>query len=174
MLILLAEYLAQFQRGFNVFQYLTLRTILGVLTALFISLVIGPSMIRFLARFQIGQNIRDDGPASHFSKAGTPTMGGALIIASIAATTLLWGDLGNRYVWVVLASTVVFGAIGFVDDYRKLVMRNSKGLSAREKILWQSLAGLGTAFFLFYTAQSPAETELIVPFVKSIALDLGW
>ncbi len=174
MLITLAEYLSHYYRGFNVFQYLTLRTILGVLTALFIALVIGPTMIKHLARFQIGQTIRDDGPASHFSKAGTPTMGGALIIASITASTLLWGDLGNRFIWIVLMSTLVFGAIGLVDDYRKLVMRNSKGLSAREKIVWQSIAGFGTAMVLFCTAQSPAETELIVPFIKSVAIDLGW
>jgi phospho-N-acetylmuramoyl-pentapeptide-transferase len=174
MLILLAEYLTQFYRGFNVFQYLTLRTILGVLTALFIALIIGPPMIRALARLQIGQSIRDDGPASHQTKAGTPTMGGALIIASIVASTLLWGDLENRFIWVVLASTLAFGAIGFIDDYRKLVRRNSKGLSAREKLFWQSIAGCATALVLFGTAQSPSETQLIVPFVKSVALELGW
>jgi phospho-N-acetylmuramoyl-pentapeptide-transferase len=174
MLIELTAWLARYYSGFNVFQYLTLRTILGVLTALFIALMIGPWMIKALARLQIGQNVRDDGPASHLSKAGTPTMGGALIIVSIAASTLLWSDLGNRFVWVVLTSTLVFGAIGWADDYRKLVKRDSKGLSARQKILWQSLAGASVAVVLFATAQAPSETQLIVSFIKSIALELGW
>lgn len=173
MLMYLAEYLTRFHTGFNVFQYITLRTILGVLTALFIALVIGPSMIRHLTRFQIRQNVRDDGPQSHLSKAGTPTMGGVLILVSILASTLLWGDLGNRFVWVVMATTLLFGVIGFVDDYLKLVRRNSKGLRASYKYFWQSLVALGTALFLYHTAQSPTETELIVPFVKSVALELG-
>ena len=173
MLMYLAEYLTRFHTGFNVFQYITLRTILGVLTALFIALVIGPSMIRHLTRFQIRQNVRDDGPQSHLSKAGTPTMGGVLILVSILASTLLWGDLGNRFVWVVMATTLLFGVIGFVDDYLKLVRRNSKGLRASYKYFWQSLVALGTALFLYHTAQSPTETELIVPFVKSVAIELG-
>ncbi len=173
MLLALFEYLTRYYSGFNVFQYLTLRTILGVLTALMISFVIGPVMIRHLSFRQIGQQVRDDGPASHLSKAGTPTMGGALILVAIAVSTLLWADLGNRYVWVALLVTSAFGAIGWVDDYRKIVYGNSRGLSARAKYGWQSLAALVAGAYLFYTAQSAAETELIVPFFKDIAIPLG-
>ncbi len=131
MLVLLADYLSQYYRGFNVFQYLTLRAILGVLTALSISLLVGPRMIRWLSQYQIGQQVRNDGPQTHLSKAGTPTMGGALILVSIAIATLLWSDLGNRYVWIALGVTLLFGVIGWVDDYKKLVLRNSKGLGRR-------------------------------------------
>ncbi|MCO6414214.1 MAG: phospho-N-acetylmuramoyl-pentapeptide-transferase [Thiogranum sp.] len=173
MLVYLADYLSQYHTGFNVFQYLTLRTILGVLTALLISLVVGPVMIRRLSFYQIGQQVRSDGPESHFSKAGTPTMGGALILVAIAVSTLLWADLDNRYVWVVLLVTLAFGAIGWVDDYRKLVYGNSKGLSAKTKYFWQSLAALATGLYLYSFAQSPAETELIVPFFKDVAIPLG-
>ena len=173
MLMYLADYLSQFHSGFNVFQYLTLRIILGVLTALVISFVVGPWMIRHLSFRQISQQIRDDGPQSHLSKAGTPTMGGALILVAIAVATLFWSDLGNRYVWVVLLTTLAFGAIGWVDDYRKIVYGNSKGLSARAKYGWQSLVALLAGAYLLYSAQSPAETELIVPFFKDIAVPLG-
>ena len=132
MLMLLAEWLTDnVYTGFNVFQYLTFRGILGVLTALLISLIIGPVMIRRLSHYQIGQQIREDGPRSHFCKAGTPTMGGALILVAIAVATLLWADPRNRYVWIVLLTTLAFGAIGWIDDYKKLILRNSKGLSAR-------------------------------------------
>ena len=127
MLLPLTDFLAQYHSGFNVFQYLTLRAILGVLTALIISLVIGPMMIRRLTRFQIGQMVRDDGPQSHRQKAGTPTMGGALILVAIAASTLFWSDLGNRFVWVVLVVTLLFGGIGWADDYKKLIKGNPKG-----------------------------------------------
>jgi phospho-N-acetylmuramoyl-pentapeptide-transferase len=174
MLYSLADYLSQFNSGFNVFQYLTMRGILGVLTALLISLVIGPSMIRFLSSYNIGQSVRDDGPKSHFSKAGTPTMGGALILVAIVVSTLLWSDLSSRFVWVVLCVTIGFGAIGWVDDYKKIVHRNSKGLAGRWKYFWQSVFGLGAALVLFNTAQFPIETQLIVPFVKDILIDLGW
>jgi phospho-N-acetylmuramoyl-pentapeptide-transferase len=173
-LLILADYRADFDRSFRVFQYITLRTILGVLTALVISLLIGPFMIRRLNHYQIGQSVRDDGPQTHLSKAGTPTMGGALILISIGVSALLWSDLGNRFVWVALIVTLMFGVIGFIDDYRKIIQRNPKGLSAREKYLAQSLAGLGAAVFLYLTAASPAETELILPFVKEVAIDLGW
>ncbi|VAW75348.1 Phospho-N-acetylmuramoyl-pentapeptide-transferase, partial [hydrothermal vent metagenome] len=173
MLVYLADYLSQFNSGFNVFQYLTLRAILGVLTALLMSFIIGPMMIRQLSFRQIGQQIRDDGPESHLSKAGTPTMGGALILVAIAVSTLLWADLANRYIWVVLLVTLSFGAIGWVDDYRKIVYGNSKGLSAAAKYGWQSLAALVTGLYLYYAAQSPAETELIVPFFKDVAIPLG-
>ena len=133
MLLDLAEYLMHYHSGFNVFQYLTLRSILGVLTALVISFVVGPMLIRKLSVYRIGQNVRADGPQSHLSKAGTPTMGGAMILVAVATSTLLWADLSNRYIWVVLIVTMVFGAIGWIDDYRKLILKNSKGLSARAK-----------------------------------------
>ena len=173
MLLLLAEYLQQFHKGFAVFQYLTLRGILGVLTALALSLWLGPWMIRTLQIRQIGQSVRNDGPQSHLSKKGTPTMGGALILSAIAVSTLLWADLSNRYVWVVLAVTLLFGAIGWVDDYRKVIEKNSKGLPSRWKYFWQSVFGLGAAFFLYMTAQSPVETTLILPMLKDFSLELG-
>ncbi|GBE11046.1 phospho-N-acetylmuramoyl-pentapeptide-transferase [bacterium BMS3Bbin12] len=174
MLYALAEYLTRFYSGFNVFHYLTLRAILGVLTALTISFVIGPYIIRRLSFHQISQTVRADGPPTHLAKAGTPTMGGLLILASIAVSTLLWADLHNRYVWLVLLVTMLFGVIGWVDDYRKLVLRDSRGLSARNKFFWQSVVGLGTAAFLYFTAVTPAETELVVPFFKHVYVPLGW
>ena len=174
MLLYLADYLSQYHSGFNVFQYLTLRAILGVLTALLFSFIVGPEMIRRLGRYQIGQPVRNDGPESHLVKAGTPTMGGALILVAVAIATLMWADLSNHYVWVVLLVTTLFGAIGWVDDYKKLVLKNSDGLSARSKIFWQSLVALSVAVFLFMTASTPAETALIVPFFKDVAINLGW
>lgn len=173
MLLYLAEYLAQFYSGFNVFQYLTLRVILGVLTALLISLLLGPAMIRHLSLYQIGQHVRNDGPQSHLSKAGTPTMGGALILVAIISGTLLWADLSNRYIWVVLTVTMLFGFVGWLDDYIKLVKKQSQGLRAKHKYLLQSLFGFAAATFLFSTAQTPVETQLIVPFFKNVALPLG-
>ncbi len=173
MLFYLAEYLTQFDSGFNVFRYLTLRAILGVLTALVISFVVGPVMIRRLSVHQIGQSVRDDGPESHFSKAGTPTMGGALLLVAISISTLLWSDLGNRYVWVVLIVTLLFGLIGLVDDYKKLILRDSRGLSAAAKYSWQSLFGLGVAILLYATATSPAETQLLIPYLKEVSVDIG-
>ncbi|NPU91811.1 MAG: phospho-N-acetylmuramoyl-pentapeptide-transferase [Gammaproteobacteria bacterium] len=174
MLLWVAEYLKQYASFFNVFQYLTLRGILGVLTALSIAFIVGPIMIRKLSFHQIGQSVRNDGPKSHLSKAGTPTMGGALILVAIFISTLLWADLRNKYVWVVLAITLIFGAVGWVDDYRKVVQRNSKGLPAKWKYFWQSVGGLGVAFFLYYTAQTPAEIQLLVPFFKNVQVDIGW
>jgi phospho-N-acetylmuramoyl-pentapeptide-transferase len=173
MLYALTQWLTQFHTGFNVFNYLTVRGILGVLTALAFALVAGPAMIRRLTFHQIGQHVRNDGPQSHLSKQGTPTMGGALILLAISVATLLWGDLHNRYVWTVLVAMLAFGAIGFVDDYRKLVLRDPKGLAARWKYLLQSVVGLGIALFLYQTAVLPAETALIVPFFKTVALPLG-
>ena len=168
-----AEWLTQYYSGFRVFNYLTFRAILAALTALTISFMVGPGMIRRLAEHQVGQRVRSDGPQSHLSKAGTPTMGGALILVAIVAGTLLWADLANRFVWIVLGVTVAFGLIGFWDDYLKLVVGNSRGLIARYKYFWQSVAGLGAAIALYLTAHSPAETTLIVPFVKSFVLPLG-
>ncbi|MBG57631.1 MAG: phospho-N-acetylmuramoyl-pentapeptide-transferase [Porticoccus sp.] len=173
MLLLLADYLTQYFTVFGVVKYLTFRGILGALTALGLSLVLGPMMIRRLNHLQIGQSVRNDGPQSHLSKSGTPTMGGALIILSIFISALLWSDLTNRYVWVVLAVMLAFGAVGWVDDYRKVVEKNSRGLPARWKYFWQSVAGFGAAFFLYYTGSTGAENELIVPFFKEVALPLG-
>lgn len=173
MLLWLAEYLQQYYSGFNLFGYLTVRGILGVLTALLISLLLGPLMIRKLAGKQIGQTVRNDGPESHFSKAGTPTMGGALILIAIAVATLLWGDLTNRYVWVALLTTLCFGLVGWVDDYRKLIYKDPKGLASRWKFFWQSLVGLIAAGYLYSTTQVDAETILILPFFKNVAINLG-
>jgi len=174
MLYDLSQFLAQYHSGFNVFQYLTLRSILGVLTAFIISLIVGPSMIRYLSSYNIGQRVRDDGPESHFSKAGTPTMGGALILVAIVISTVLWSDLSSRFVWVVLFVTIGFGTIGWIDDYKKIVYGDSRGLTARVKYLWQSVIGLTAALVLFNTAHFPIETQLIVPFIKDIVIDLGW
>jgi phospho-N-acetylmuramoyl-pentapeptide-transferase len=157
-----------------VFRYLTLRSILGILTALLLSFVVGPLIIRKLAQYQVGQMVRTDGPQTHLSKAGTPTMGGSMILVAIGISTLLWGDLSNRHVWLVLGVTLLFGLIGGVDDYKKLILKNSKGLSARQKFLWQSLVGVAAASYLYYSAVSPIETRFIVPFFKDVSLDLGW
>lgn len=174
MLLWLADYLSQYVSAFQVFNYLTFRSILGILTALVISLVFGPYIIRRLNYHQIGQSIRDDGPESHLSKSGTPTMGGALILVAIIFSTLMWADLHNKYVWVVLIVTAAFGAVGWVDDYRKVIARNSVGLPARWKYFWQSVVGLGAVVFLYTQAVTPEETRLFFPFLKDFALDLGW
>ncbi len=195
MLVLLAERLEQYARAFNVFGYITLRAVLATMTALVISFVVGPRMIQWLAHMKIGQSVRDDGPQTHLAKAGTPTMGGALILVSIAVTTLLWGNLTNRFVWVVLLVTVGFGAIGWVDDWRKVVHRNPKGLPARTKFLWQSVIGLVAAVYLAFSVSAPDNAQfvrllfawvgsgfnidlspkanLIVPFFKTISYPLG-
>ena len=173
MLLWLTNYLAELHSAFTVFQYLTVRGILGILTALALSLVIGPWVIRKLNYHQIGQVVRDDGPQSHLSKAGTPTMGGALILISILASSLLWSDLGNAYVWVVMGVTAAFGAIGWVDDYRKIFERNPKGLPPRWKYFWQSVFGAAAVIFLYVNAATPAETQLFVPFFKNVALNMG-
>ncbi|MDH3640793.1 MAG: phospho-N-acetylmuramoyl-pentapeptide-transferase [Gammaproteobacteria bacterium] len=173
MLLWLTDYLADYISGFGVFGYLTFRTMVSVMTALAMSLLIGPFVIERLSHYQIGQTVRDDGPESHFSKAGTPTMGGALILIVVFLTTLLWGELTNKYVWTVLVVTMAFGVVGWVDDYLKLTRRNSTGLIARWKYFWQSLIGLGAAVFLYQTAELPQETALIVPFFKDVALPLG-
>ena len=173
MLLELALWLSQDIRGFNVFGYITLRTVLAALTALAISLIAGPAVIRWLAAKKIGQAVRDDGPKSHQTKAGTPTMGGALILIAIGITVLLWGDLRNDYVWVTLLVTLGFGAVGWVDDWRKVVHRDPKGLASRWKYLWTSAIALAAAIYLGISADTPAETELIVPFFKAVAYPLG-
>jgi phospho-N-acetylmuramoyl-pentapeptide-transferase len=195
MLLELFEWLARDIRAFNVFSYLTLRAVLAAGTALVIGLLAGPWVIRKLTEMKIGQAIRTEGPQSHLSKSGTPTMGGALILISIAVTTLLWADLANRFVWVVLLVTLGFGWVGWVDDYRKVVHRNPKGMSAREKYFWQSLIGLVAAFYLAFAIAAPntekllplmwqwvtsgfeldlpSRSDLIVPFFKNYAYPMG-
>lgn len=173
MLVWLAEYLTQFYSGFNVFSYLTFRAILSVLTAMGLSLYFGPKLIRRLQLMQIGQTVRDDGPESHLSKSGTPTMGGLLILGSIVTSILLWADLTNKYVWVVLAVVVGYGIVGFVDDYRKVIRKDSKGLIAKWKYFWQSVIALGVAGFLYATSTDAAETTLLVPFFKEVLPQLG-
>jgi phospho-N-acetylmuramoyl-pentapeptide-transferase len=130
-------------------------------------------MIRRLTSYKIGQTVRDDGPQSHLSKAGTPTMGGALMLVGVGVSTLLWANLGNRYVWLVLLVTLAFGVIGLVDDYKKLVLKNPRGLAARYKYLWQSIVGLGAALYLYAIAATPAETALLVPYLKDVSFQLG-
>jgi phospho-N-acetylmuramoyl-pentapeptide-transferase len=173
MLLWLFEYLGQDIRAFNVFSYLTLRAVLATLTALTISFIVGPAVIRKLTALKIGQSVRSDGPQTHLVKAGTPTMGGALILVSVTVTTLLWADLSNDYVWVALLTLVGFGAIGWVDDWRKVVEKNSRGLPSRWKYFWQSVIGLAVAVYLWQTASLPAHTELIIPFLKHATLSLS-
>jgi len=170
MLFHLSEYLIQFHTGFNAFGYISMRSILGVLTALLICLLVGPWVIARLSRYHIGQTIRDDGPRSHLDKRGTPTMGGALILFSIAASVLLWADLTNEYVWIALLTMLAFGLIGGIDDYRKLVLQDARGLPARWKYLLQSLVGAVTAVVLYTVA---GETELLIPFFKDLTINLG-
>ena len=173
MLVWLSDYLMQIDSNFAVLQYITVRAIFSILSALGVSLIIGPTMIRRLNYHQIGQVVRDDGPETHFSKAGTPTMGGALILVSIVLSTLMWADLRNHYVWIVLFVTVSFGAIGWVDDSRKVFRKNTDGLSARLKFFWQSLTGVVASLWLYYSALGPVEVSYIVPFFKDVALNLG-
>ncbi len=173
MLLSLTEYLTRFYSGFNVFGYITMRAILGALTALAFSLLLGPAMIRRLTRRQIGQQVRAEGPQSHLPKAGTPTMGGALILVAIAVATLLWADLSNRYVWIVLLTTLAFGVIGFIDDYKKLVLGDTRGLIARWKMFWQTVVALVAAVVLYTTATGPVETSLLIPYFPDLLLPLG-
>jgi len=191
----LFQYLSQDVRAFNVFGYLTLRAVLATGTSLLIGLLAGPRVIRWLTEMKIGQAVRSDGPATHLQKSGTPTMGGALILLSIVVTTLLWADLSNRFIWVVLAVMLAFGWIGWVDDYRKVVRRDPKGMPAREKYLWQTVVGVIAAFYLAFAIavpttsrmwplllewmangfvlQLPPRSDLIVPFFKNVAYPMG-
>jgi len=173
MLLELAQWLAKDIRAFNVFNYITLRAVLACLTALVITFLIGPALIRRLTAYKVGQAVRDDGPQSHLAKAGTPTMGGALILTAITLTVLLWADLENRLVWLVLWVTLGFGAIGWVDDYRKVVARHPRGLSVRVKFFWQSVIGVTAAVFLAFYTSLPAQTAFIVPFFKQVTYPLG-
>jgi phospho-N-acetylmuramoyl-pentapeptide-transferase len=195
MLLELFQWLAKDIRAFSVFNYLTLRAVLATLTALAIGLACGPWLIRRLTALKIGQAIRSDGPQTHLAKAGTPTMGGALILISVVIATLLWADLQNRFVWVVLIVTLGFGWIGWVDDYRKVVFKNPKGMSAKEKFFWQSLIGTCAAVYLTFSVPAtsneeavnlfvkwvssgfnmslPPKADLILPFIKNVGYPLG-
>ena len=174
MLMWLSEQLLFLDPGFGVFQYLTLRAILAACSAMLISMLVGPFVIARLNDLQIGQTIRSEGPESHLVKAGTPTMGGALILLAVLGSTVLWADLDNRYVWIVIVTTAAFGAIGWVDDYRKVVRKDTRGLPARWKYLWQSVAAVACTVLLFTTAVTPEETTLYVPFFKDVAWSMGW
>lgn len=173
MLLWLADYLAQYYKAFHVFNYLTLRAMLSILTSLAIAIWFGPTMIAYLRKLKFGQAVRTDGPQTHLVKSGTPTMGGALILVSIGVSTLLWSNLNNPYIWIVLGVMVVFGAVGWVDDYRKVVEKNPRGLPAKWKYFWQSVGGIAAAVALYYLAKTPAETTLIFPFFKDLVLPLG-
>ena len=173
MLVWLAEHLVKYYSGFNVFSYLTFRAIVSLLTALFISLWMGPRMIARLQKLSFGQVVRNDGPESHFSKRGTPTMGGIMILTAIVVSVLLWAYPSNPYVWCVLTVLVGYGIIGFVDDYRKVVRKDTKGLIARWKYFWMSVIALGVAFALYLAGKDTPATELVVPFFKDVMPQLG-
>lgn len=174
MLFYLFKLLAADYRGFGVFQYITLRGVLATLTALGISFIVGPAFIAWLKKYQVGQTVRTDGPQTHLSKSGTPTMGGGLILVAVALATLLWADLSNRFVLIALGTTLAFGVIGWIDDYRKLVLKDPKGLAARYKYLGQSIVALIAAIILYATAEHRVETQLILPFIKNVEIDLGY
>ena len=195
MLLWLANLLSTEVRAFSAFNYITLRSVLACATAMAIALAIGPRMIRWLLDMKIGQAVRSDGPQSHLAKQGTPTMGGAMVLTAIAISTLLWADLSNRFVWVVLFVMVGYGAIGWVDDYRKVVHKNPKGMSAKEKLFWQALIGIIASTYLAFavsasstskifelifawvqsgfTKDLPSQADLIVPFFKNVGYPLG-
>jgi phospho-N-acetylmuramoyl-pentapeptide-transferase len=172
-LLYLTQYLSQFESGFNVFNYLTMRAIMGALTALVISFIIGPRMIKRLQVNQLGQPVREEGPETHLLKAGTPTMGGTLLLAAISISTLLWADLENVYVWIVLFVTLSFGVIGYVDDYKKLILQDPAGISAKQKLFWQSSAAIVAAVALYVVATDEVQTSLLIPYFKDLALPLG-
>ena len=173
MLIYLFDWLAQFEPAFRVFHYITLRAIMSTLTALVVSFLIGPKVIRWLTEKKIGQAIREDGPQSHFSKENTPTMGGVMILFAIFVAVLLWGDLSNPYLLIALATTLGFGLIGAYDDYRKVAYRDPNGLKARHKYLLQSILGLGAAWALYVVGPQPQMDHLLIPFMKDTWLYLG-
>ena len=173
MILYLTQWLAEDVRAFNVFNYITLRAVLATLTSLVISFIVGPIMIRKLTLYKIGQAVRDDGPQTHLSKAGTPTMGGALILTAIVVSTVLWADLENRYIWVVLFVTLAFGIIGYVDDYKKLILQDPAGISARVKFFWQSVSALAAAIALYMMSSDELSTSLLIPYFKDLALPLG-
>jgi phospho-N-acetylmuramoyl-pentapeptide-transferase len=195
MLLWLAQYFQQDLGALRVFNFITFRAVFATLTALAIGLISGPAVIRMLTRLKVGQAVRTDGPQSHLIKTGTPTMGGALILISIGVATLLWSDWSNRFIWPVLVVTLGYGAIGWVDDYRKVVYKDPEGMRSREKYFWQSLIGLAAAIYLAFSVSAPTNTQvwnlflawvqsgfnldlppkadLIVPFFKTISYPLG-
>lgn len=173
MLVLLSEYLVEFYSGFNVFSYLTFRAITSLLTAFFISLWMGPYLILWLKQLQFRQVVRDDGPSSHLTKNGTPTMGGVMMLFSIMIAILMWADPSNPYVWYVLFILVSYGVIGLVDDYRKVIRNNSQGLIARWKYFWQSAIAIAIAFTMYSMSNERSSTQLVVPFFKDITIQLG-
>lgn len=173
MLVYLTEYLQQYISGFGVFSYITMRAIMAILTALILSFIIGPATIKWLKRLKVGQAIRDDGPQTHLKKVGTPTMGGTMILFSVSMAVILWGDLSNHYLLTVTLSMLGFGVIGFIDDYKKVVYKDPKGMSAKAKYFWQSLVGFLTAYALFAMASVPAETQLLIPFMKDTVIEMG-
>lgn len=174
MLLLLSRYLENYFHFFRVVQYLTFRTIVSALTSLFIVLLYCPRLITYLQSLQIGQVVRDDGPQAHLKKMGTPTMGGSLILIALGISMLLWGDLTNAYVWMALFVTMGFGAIGCIDDYHKITKKNTKGLSARMKMVYQSLIALLAISYLYFTASGGNETQLVIPFCKDVVIHLGF
>ena len=173
MLYWLTQQLQGQYHAFRVFQYITFRSILAALTALVVGLFCGPPMIRWLNKLQIGQVVRNDGPQSHLAKTGTPTMGGVLILLAITVSCLLWGDLRQASLWLVLLVTISCGLVGWVDDYRKLVLKNSKGLPGRWKFFWQSVIALAAVLYLYFNASIPIHTQLTVPFFKTWLINLG-
>lgn len=173
MLLWILELFRAHFHSLRVFDYLSFRSIVSTLTSLCIALFFCPMMIRHLQRAQIGQSVRHDGPETHLKKSGTPTMGGTLMVIAISISCLLWGDLSNRYIWLALFTLIGFGALGWVDDYLKVIRKNSKGVSAKAKFLWQSALGMFVAVILYYTASVPAETALTIPFLKGVMPQLG-
>lgn len=174
MLYWITQLIQEHFHGFRVFQYLTFRSILAALTAMLVGLCCGPVMIDWLRRLQIGQVVRNDGPQSHLSKAGTPTMGGVLIVVAVLVSCLLWGDLRQESLWLVMLVMLGFGMVGWVDDYRKLVLKNSKGLPGRWKYFWQSVIALAAVIALYLNSSTPFNTELTIPFFKTSVVELGW
>ena len=174
MMLLLGNWLSALDTSFGAVQYITLRAIFSALTSLIICLFLGPRLIRWLTAANIGQSVRDDGPESHFSKAGTPTMGGAMIVVAVAISTLLWSDLTVRQVWFVLFVTVGFAAVGWVDDYRKVMLSNSAGLSAKEKLFWQTLIAGIAVVTVYFTTNDQTQLTLTVPIFKDADIYLGW
>ncbi|MEM5423819.1 MULTISPECIES: phospho-N-acetylmuramoyl-pentapeptide-transferase [Paraburkholderia] len=195
MLLALAQWLQNDASFLRVFSYLTFRAVMATITAMAIGLFLGPWVIRKLTAMKVGQAVRTDGPQTHLVKSGTPTMGGVLILLGIAVSTLLWGDLTNRFIWIVMLVTFGFGAIGWVDDYRKVVYKDPRGMSSREKYFWQSVIGLFAAVYLAFSVSEasnvrvfdlftawvrsglsmglPARADLLLPFLKSISYPLG-
>ena len=169
----LGTVLVDIDPGFDVLRYLTVRTLGGTVTGLLISILLGPAIIKSLKSIQFQQHVRVDGPKSHYKKSGTPTMGGLLILSSLVISTLLWADLSNRYIWVVLFVTVFFALIGFLDDFLKIKNRSSDGLSSKQKLLLQMLVSFITMYYLFYSAEVIAEKSFIVPFFKDLIIPMS-